>query len=267
MIFTDRNKMLLIAGPCSLECRDLSFKVAEAVAELARKYGDRLTVVFKGSFDKANRTSLSSPRGPGIDEGLEILSEVGREFSLPVITDVHESCQCEKVGQVCHAIQIPAFLSRQTDLLVAAARTGRTVNVKKGQFMAPGDMKYVVEKMRRSGCAETWQTDRGTTFGYGNLVVDMRSFPIMAENGAPTLIDATHSTQLPSAAGGVSGGDRRFVEPLALAAMAAGADGIFIETHPNPEKALSDAATQWPLDRLEQLVLKCLRIHSAVRQK
>ena len=264
MIYSDRKKMLLIVGPCSLECRDLSFKVAEVVAEIARKYADDLTVLFKGSFDKANRTSLNSPRGPGIDEGLEILSDVSRTFKLPVITDVHEPSQCAKVAEVCHALQIPAFLSRQTDLLVAAAKTGRAVNVKKGQFMSPCDMKYVVAKMRESGCAETWQTERGTTFGYGNLVVDMRSFPIMAENGAPVLMDATHSTQLPSAAGGVSGGERRFVKTLALAAMAAGADGIFVETHPCPENALSDSATQLPVGELEELVVGCLSIRRLV---
>lgn len=264
MIFNEK-KLLLIAGPCSLENESLSFEVAEVVADIARKYADSLTVVFKGSFDKANRTSISSPRGPGLEEGLRILSDVRKQFGLPVITDVHETSQCAKVGEVCDAIQIPAFLSRQTDLLVAAAKTGRAVNVKKGQFMSPYDMKYVAAKMREAGCAETWLTDRGASFGYGNLVVDMRSFPIMAENGLPTIIDATHSTQLPSAANGVSGGDRRFVKPLAKAAIAAGADGMFIETHPRPEKALSDAATQLPLSELEELVKVCLAIKAAVR--
>ncbi len=264
MLFTDTKKLLLIAGPCSLECEALSFEVAEVVADLAKRYSNEITVLFKGSFDKANRTSINSPRGPGIDEGLRILAKVKERFGLPVITDIHETSQCAKVGEVCDALQIPAFLSRQTDLLVAAAKTGKTVNVKKGQFMSPYDMKYVVSKMREAGCIETWQTDRGTTFGYGNLVVDMRSFPIMAENSVPTLIDATHSTQLPSAGAGVSGGDRRFVKPLAKAAIAAGANGMFVETHPNPEKALSDAATQLPLSELEDLVKTCVAI-KAVR--
>lgn len=263
MIFRN-GKLLLIAGPCSLECRELSFRVAERVAEVAEKFADSLTVLFKGSFDKANRTSLSSPRGPGIDEGLKILADVRKTFGLPVITDVHESAQCAKIGEVCDALQIPAFLCRQTDLLVAAAKTGKCVNVKKGQFLSPYDMKYAVAKLRDAGASEVWQTERGTTFGYGNLVVDMRSFSIMAQNGTPTIMDATHSTQLPGAGNGVSGGERKYVEILARAAVAAGADGLFIETHPEPEKALSDAATQLPLDRLEHLVESCLAIRAAL---
>ncbi len=259
------NKLLLIAGPCSLECRDLAMTVAEYVAELGRKYADCVDVVFKGSFDKANRTSISSPRGTGMEEGLKIFEEVKKTFSVPVLTDVHESCQCSQVGEVCDVLQIPAFLCRQTDLLVASAKTGKVVNVKKGQFVSPKDMKFVVQKLRDSNAVEIWQTERGTTFGYGNLVADMRSFSIMAENGTPTIFDATHSVQLPSAAAGVSGGERQYVEPLALAAIAAGADGLFIETHPNPEKAMSDAATQLPLERLELLLKKALAIKSAVR--
>lgn len=263
MLF-DKNKMLLIAGPCSLECFDLSMTVAGKVLDIANKYADRLTVVFKGSFDKANRTSLKSPRGPGIEDGLEILARIKRETGLPVLTDVHLPHQCAKVAEICDVLQIPAFLCRQTDLLVAAAKTGKCVNVKKGQFVSPYDMKYAVTKLRETSNSEIWQTERGTTFGYGNLVVDMRAFQIMKENRTPVIMDATHSTQLPSAAGGVSGGDRRFVPALACAAIAAGADGLFIETHPNPEKALSDAATQLPLDQLEGLVEKCLRVREAI---
>ncbi len=262
MIFQN-GKLLLIAGPCSLECKELSFCVAEEVKRIAEKYADTLSVVFKGSFDKANRTSITSPRGPGIDEGLKILADVKREFSLPVITDVHESSQCAKIGEVCDALQIPAFLCRQTDLLVAAAKTGKSVNVKKGQFLSPYDMKYAVAKLREANATEILQTERGSTFGYGNLVVDMRSFSIMAENGTPVIIDATHSTQLPGAANGASGGERKYVELLAKSAVAAGADGLFIETHPDPEKALSDAATQLPLEKLESLVVKCLAIRNA----
>ncbi len=264
MIFQD-GKLLLIAGPCSLECKDLSFQVAEEVKRIATKYSDSLSVVFKGSFDKANRTSIKSPRGPGIDDGLQILADVKREFSMPVITDVHESSQCAKIGEVCDALQIPAFLCRQTDLLVAAANTGKSVNVKKGQFLSPYDMKYAVAKLREANASEILQTERGSTFGYGNLVVDMRSFSIMAENGTPVIMDATHSTQLPGAGNGSSGGERKYVELLAKSAIAAGADGLFIETHPEPEKALSDAATQLPLSQLESLIEKCLAIREVLK--
>ena len=185
--------MLLIAGPCMLESRELSLEVAEKVHAIAKRHSGSLTVVFKGSFDKANRTSPDSPRGLGIKEGLKILAEVKKTFGLPVLTDVHETSQCAEIGEVCDVIQIPAFLSRQTDLLVAAAKTGRCVNVKKGQFLSPHDMKFAVAKLRGAGASEIWQTERGTTFGYGNLVVDMRSFPIMAENNEPVIMDATPS--------------------------------------------------------------------------
>ncbi|MDY6068936.1 MAG: 3-deoxy-8-phosphooctulonate synthase [Opitutales bacterium] len=265
MVFdANSNKMLLIAGPCSLESKDLSFKVAETVAEIADKYKSELTVLFKGSFDKANRTSIKGNRGTGMRIGLEILADVKKEFSLPVITDVHESCQCEQVGEVCDALQIPAFLCRQTDLLVAAAKTGRAVNVKKGQFLSPYEMKYVVSKLRDANASEIWQTERGSSFGYQNLVVDMRSFTIMAENNTPVVFDATHSVQLPGAGNGQSSGDRRFVPCLAKAAVAAGANGLFIETHPNPEKAISDSATQLELSKLEALIASCLAIKHAL---
>ncbi len=265
MIYTNpSDKMLLIAGPCSLESRELAFECAEVVGGLAKKYADSLTVVFKGSFDKANRTSLSSPRGTGIEMGLKILGEVREKFSLPVLTDVHEAWQCSEAARVCDALQIPAFLCRQTDLLVAAAATGKCVNVKKGQFLAPQDMVYVVEKLRAAGAKEIWQTDRGTSFGYNNLVVDMRAFPIMRGNACPVLMDATHATQLPSAASGVSGGERKFVKTLSRAAIAAGADGLFIETHPRPEKAISDSATQLPLGELEALVCECIKIRRLI---
>ena len=265
MVFdANSNKMLLIAGPCSLESKDISFKVAETVAEIADKYKSELTVLFKGSFDKANRTSIKGNRGTGMRIGLEILADVKKEFSLTVITDVHESCQCEQVGEVCDALQIPAFLCRQTDLLVAAAKTGRAVNVKKGQFLSPYEMKYVVSKLRDANASEIWQTERGSSFGYQNLVVDMRSFTIMAENNTPVVFDATHSVQLPGAGNGQSSGDRRFVPCLAKAAVAAGANGLFIETHPNPEKAISDSATQLELSKLEALIASCLAIKHAL---
>lgn len=262
MIF-EEGKFLLIAGPCSLESMDLSFRIAEKIAKIAEDKADKLSVVFKGSFDKANRTSVNSPRGTGIDEGLKILSSVKKEFGLKIITDVHESSQCKSVGEVCDALQIPAFLCRQTDLLVAAAKTGKTVNVKKGQFLSPYEMKYVVNKLRETNASEIWQTDRGTTFGYQNLVVDMRSFAIMKKNKTPVILDATHSVQLPGAGAGVSSGERKYVKLLAKSAVAAGADGLFIETHPEPEKAISDAATQLPLSELEGLIDVCLRIKEA----
>lgn len=259
----DKAKLLVIAGPCSLESRDLSFKVAEVIAKLAQKKSGEINFLFKGSFDKANRTSVKSPRGTGLEEGLKILDAVKGEFGLKVITDVHESAQCPAVGEVCDALQIPAFLCRQTDLLVAAAKTGRAVNVKKGQFLSPYEMKYVVAKLREVNAAEIWQTERGSTFGYQNLVVDMRSFAIMRENSAPVIFDATHSVQLPGAGAGVSSGERKYVPLLARSAMAAGADGLFIETHPKPEKAISDAATQLPLAELESLLDSCLKIRNA----
>jgi 2-dehydro-3-deoxyphosphooctonate aldolase (KDO 8-P synthase) len=224
-----------------------------------------LKIVFKGSFDKANRTSVSGPRGTGVEAGLALLALVKKEFGLPVLTDVHERAQTAPAAKVCDVLQIPAFLCRQTDLLLAAAATGRAVNVKKGQFLSPQEMAHVVEKLRSGGAAEIWQTERGTTFGYQNLVVDMRSFSIMRANGCPTVFDATHSVQLPGAAGGKSGGQREFAEPLARAALAAGADGLFIETHPDPEHALSDGPNMIPLADLGGFVDGCLAVWRAAR--
>lgn len=268
MIFDDRSgKLLLIAGPCSLESRELALEIAGRIAELAEARKGELTAVFKGSFDKANRTSISSPRGPGMEAGCEIFAEVKKRFGLACITDVHETWQCAIAAQVCDALQIPAFLCRQTDLLAAAAKTGRAVNVKKGQFLSPADMRYAVGKLRESGAEEIWQTERGSTFGYGNLVVDMRSFAIMAANGAPVIFDATHSVQLPGAATGASGGERQYERPLAMAAIAAGADGLFIETHPDPENAISDSATQLPLDDLEGLVDEALDFFKTAQKR
>lgn len=262
----DSKKFLLIAGPCSLETEEVCRKVAEKLSELREKY-PQLNIVFKGSFDKANRTSLTGARGPGMEAGLELLAMVKREYKFPVLTDVHLPEQCEKVQQVCDVLQIPAFLCRQTDLLVAASKTGRCVNVKKGQFLSPQEMRYVYDKLALSGAHEIWLTDRGTAFGYQNLVVDMRSFAIMGKNGAPTIMDATHSVQLPGAMMGASGGQREFVPALSRAAVASGADGLFIETHPEPAKAISDAATQLPLAALEDLVSDCLKIWEIVRTK
>ena len=258
------DKLLLLAGPCSLESLDTCRPVADALAALQTKHPE-LNILFKGSFDKANRTSIHSNRGTGLEAGLEIFQTIQSEYGFKTITDIHLPEQCATVGSVVDALQIPAFLCRQTDLLVAAAATDCAINVKKGQFLSPYEMEFVTHKLEEGGAAEIWQTDRGTTFGYQNLVVDMRSFGIMAGNGHPTIIDATHSVQLPGAAGGISGGQREYVAPLARAALAAGANGVFLETHPDPSQAISDAASQIPLSELPALVESLLRVWHAVR--
>ena len=260
----DPEKLLLIAGPCSLEGLDTCRPVAEALAALQEKHSE-LNVLFKGSFDKANRTSIGSNRGTGLDAGMEIFQTIRAEYGFRAITDVHTPEQCATVGAIVDALQIPAFLCRQTDLLLAAAKTECAINVKKGQFLSPYEMEFVTNKLEEAGAKEIWQTERGTTFGYQNLVVDMRSFSIMAGNGHPSIIDATHCVQLPGAAGGISGGQREFVPAMARAALAAGANGVFLETHPNPEKAISDAASQVPLGELPELVESLLRVWSAMR--
>jgi len=264
MLF-DPKKLLIIAGPCSLENERTCRAVAEGLVKIGTKHPE-LTIIFKGSFDKANRTSAGGARGTGLKEGLALLAMVKRDYGFPVLTDVHERVQMKPVAKVCDVIQIPAFLSRQTDLLLAAAATGRVVNVKKGQFLSPQEMIYVTGKLREGKAKEIWQTERGTTFGYNNLVVDMRSFPIMARNGYPTILDATHSVQLPGAGGGKSDGQREFVPPLAKAALAAGADGLFLETHPNPAKAISDGPNMIPLAELPALLASCLAVWKAVRE-
>jgi 2-dehydro-3-deoxyphosphooctonate aldolase (KDO 8-P synthase) len=263
MLF-DPEKLLLIAGPCSLENEGVCRAVAEQLAVL-RSARPELNIVFKGSFDKANRTSLAGERGTGIDTGLALLAMVKRDYQFPVLTDVHESTQVGAVAEVCDVVQIPAFLCRQTDLLLAAAATGRVVNVKKGQFLSPHEMVHVTGKLREGRAREIWQTERGTTFGYQNLVVDMRSFAIMQQNGFPTVFDATHAVQLPGAGGGKSSGQREFVPPLARAALAAGADGLFIETHPDPANAISDGPNMIPLDALPDMLASCLAVWTAVR--
>jgi 2-dehydro-3-deoxyphosphooctonate aldolase (KDO 8-P synthase) len=263
MIF-DPRKLLLLAGPCSLENEAVCRAVATTLVGL-REAHPELNIVFKGSFDKANRTSVSGARGTGLEAGLDLLAMVRGDYGFPVVTDVHDTAQVEAVAAVCDVIQIPAFLCRQTDLLLAAARTGRTVNVKKGQFLSPGDMVHVVAKLREGAAREIWQTERGTTFGYQNLVVDMRGVPIMKSHGHPVILDATHSVQLPGAGGGKSSGQREFVPPLARAALAAGADGLFIETHPEPGQAISDGPNMVPLSELSELLVSCLKVWSAVR--
>ncbi|MBM3855843.1 MAG: 3-deoxy-8-phosphooctulonate synthase [Verrucomicrobia bacterium] len=263
MIF-DPQRLLLIAGPCSLENEGVCRAVAGALAEV-RRARPELNLVFKGSFDKANRTAWGGARGPGLAAGLELLALVRRDYGFPVLTDVHESAQIAAVAPVCDVVQIPAFLCRQTDLLLAAAASGRVVNVKKGQFLSPPEMAQVVGKLREGGACEIWQTERGTTFGYQNLVVDMRAFAIMERNGCPTIFDATHAVQLPGAGGSRSGGQREFVAPLARAALAAGAGGLFVETHPEPDRAISDGPNMVPLGELPALVDRCLAVWRAVR--
>lgn len=222
-------------------------------------------IIFKGSFDKANRTSITSDRGTGMTAGLELLSMVKRDYDLPLLTDVHESAQVESVAAVVDVVQIPAFLCRQTDLLLACAAADRVVNVKKGPFLSPADMGHVVDKLQSGGAREIWQTERGATFGYNNLVVDMRGIPIMRRHGCPVILDATHSVQLPGGGEGRSGGQREFVPNLARAALAAGADGLFIETHPDPAQAVSDGPNQIPLEELAPLVRSCVRVWQSIR--
>ncbi|MCA9219014.1 MAG: 3-deoxy-8-phosphooctulonate synthase [Planctomycetales bacterium] len=254
--------LLLIAGPCVLESESLALHIALRLSEIARTRAVQL--VFKGSFDKANRTSNQSFRGLGIDEGLRVLARVKEATGLPVTTDIHESHQAASVAEVCDLLQIPAFLARQTDLLVAAAETGRAVNVKKGQFMAPWDMRHVVEKLAAAGARNIMVCERGTFFGYGRLVNDMRALPQMRELGVPVVFDATHSVQEPSGLGAATGGNRAMVEPLARAAVAIGVDGLFFETHPEPECSPSDGPNMVPLDQFAALLDRLLRIRETI---
>jgi 2-dehydro-3-deoxyphosphooctonate aldolase (KDO 8-P synthase) len=253
-----RSGPFILAGPCAIETREIALETAGVLAGLAAKLD--IPLVYKSSFDKANRTSLTSFRGPGMEEGLEILAEVKRTTGLPVVTDIHHPEQAAPVAEVADVLQIPAFLCRQTDLLVAAAGTGRVVNVKKGQFLAPWDMKNVVDKLRAAGNDRVWLTERGSTYGYNNLVVDMRSIPQMQSFGVPVIMDATHSVQLPGGLGGASGGQREYVPVLASAAVAAGADGVFMEVHPDPDKALCDGPNSLPLAEVETLLKRLLAL-------
>jgi 2-dehydro-3-deoxyphosphooctonate aldolase (KDO 8-P synthase) len=254
--------LLWILGPCVIESHDLTLRIADTLRELADRL--RLPLVFKASFDKANRTSGKSFRGPGLHEGLKTLDAVKRRTGLPLTTDVHETQQVPAVAEVCDLIQVPAFLARQTDLVQAAGRTGRAVNVKKGQFMAPWDMRHVVTKMAEVGNRRLLLTERGASFGYNTLVSDMRSIPLMQDLGCPVIFDATHSVQMPGGQGDRSGGDRRMVPYLARAAVACGCDGLFLETHPRPDEALSDGPNMVPLDQLPDLIRCCLRLREAL---
>ena len=252
------ESMGLILGPCVIESRDHSLMMAESIYKITNRLGFK--VVFKSSFDKANRSSISSFRGLGFDEGLSILSEVKKETGSPIITDIHEPSQAKMVAEVVDVIQIPAFLCRQTDLLVSAAKTGKTVNVKKGQFLAPWDMKNVVAKLKEYQCEKIMLTDRGTQFGYNNLIADMRSIPLMQDFGYPVIFDATHSAQLPGGNDSLSGGMRSMIPTLAKSAVAAGCNGLFMEVHDNVKTAKSDSSTQWPLDKLESLLIQVKKI-------
>ncbi|MGW8193223.1 MAG: 3-deoxy-8-phosphooctulonate synthase [Desulforhopalus sp.] len=256
------HPLLLIGGPCALESEELARTVAGTMAEICDRLG--ITYVFKASFDKANRTALSSYRGPGLDEGLATLARIRRDMNVPVISDIHDVTQVEAAAEVLDILQIPAFLCRQTDLLTAAAATGKTVNVKKGQFVSPWDMENAVNKIRGVGGARIMLVERGASFGYNNLVVDMRSLPVMRSFGCPVIFDATHSVQLPGGAGGSSGGQREFIAPLARAAVAAGIDGVFMEIHPEPAMALCDGPNSIPLAEVESLLVQLLRVRAAV---
>ena len=251
-----QQNTIFIAGPCVIESAELLDTVAAELKRINQKLGT--DIIFKSSFDKANRTSIRSFRGPGLEKGLQMLSDIREKYGLRVLTDIHESWQAEAAGQVCDVLQIPAFLCRQTDLLVAAARTGRTVNIKKAQFLSGQDMKYPVEKALDAGATDVWLTERGNTFGYNNLVVDFRNIPDMLQFTPTVIMDCTHSVQRPGGAGGKTGGDRRFVPAMAKAAKAFGATGYFFEVHPDPDRGLSDAANMLELNKLEALVSELL---------
>ena len=257
----NKNPLLFIMGPCVIESRDHTLFLAEKLKKLSEELA--LSFIFKASFDKANRSSIDSYRGPGLEEGLKILSAVKDSFNLLILTDVHETNQVQPAAEVVDIIQIPAFLCRQTDLLVAAGKTGKVINVKKGQFVAPGDMQYIVKKIESTDNRRILLTDRGTNFGYGELITDVRSVPMMQANGYPVIFDATHSAQMPG--GKTTGGSRKYIPHTARAMVAAGADGIFMEVHENVDQAKSDRDTQYPLDWLRALILQLNTLHSVVK--
>ncbi|AMN53487.1 MULTISPECIES: 3-deoxy-8-phosphooctulonate synthase [Stappiaceae] len=261
--FSNDAPFSLIAGPCQLESREHALECAAAIKEITDRLG--IGVIYKTSYDKANRTSLAGKRGVGMEEAMPIFAEVKEKFGMPVLTDVHSPEQCAPVAEVVDVLQIPAFLCRQTDLLVAAAKTGRVVNIKKGQFLAPWDMKNVLGKVTGSGNANVMLTERGASFGYNTLVTDMRSLPIMAQTGAPVIFDATHSVQQPGGQGASTGGDRTMVPVLARAAVAVGVAGLFIETHPDPDNAPSDGPNMVPLDQLEALLAQLKALDNVVK--
>jgi 2-dehydro-3-deoxyphosphooctonate aldolase (KDO 8-P synthase) len=258
------GRLAFILGPCVVENQEHAFKMATEISLICKRVG--VDFVYKSSFDKANRSSAESFRGKGMEFGLEILTEVKKSLNVPIITDVHETWQVEKVAEVADMIQIPAFLCRQTDLLVASAKTGKAVNVKKGQFLSPWDAKNIVEKLREAGSDKILLTERGASFGYNNLVVDLRSFPVMRSFGVPVVFDVTHSLQLPGGLGKATGGQAEYIEHFARAGVACGVDAVFMEVHDNPAVAPSDGPNQLPLERLEGLLTKLKAIHSLVNE-
>jgi 2-dehydro-3-deoxyphosphooctonate aldolase (KDO 8-P synthase) len=262
LILGAARPLVLVAGPCVIEDESTTVAIARELVDITQRL--QVPFIFKASYDKANRTSTGSYRGPGLEKGLDLLDFIRNRFQVPVLSDVHQLTEIEPASKVLDILQIPAFLCRQTDLLTAAARTGLTVNIKKGQFLSPGDMRYAVEKVAAAGNEKILLTERGTTFGYNNLVVDFRAISIMGLLGYPVLFDATHSVQLPGGGGVVSGGNREFVPVLAKAAVAAGANGLFLEVHFEPDKALCDGPNSWPLGQLEPLLRSLLAIHRAV---
>lgn len=255
----------LIAGPCVLESQELAEVVAQELVKIQEEHPE-IRVIFKSSFDKANRSSIKSFRGIGFEEAKKIFTHIREHYHLPILTDFHEPCQAEKVAEFCDVLQIPAFLCRQTNMLRAAAETGKSVSVKKGQFLSPWDMKHVVEKLKIFGAKEIFQIERGTSFGYGSLVVDMRSFQVMRENHTPVIYDLTHSLQLPGMGNECTAGAREFADTMARAAIGAGIDGLFIETHPEPAKALCDASTQLPLATLRDRIRRYLQLQKTVNE-
>ncbi|MDA0987130.1 MAG: 3-deoxy-8-phosphooctulonate synthase [Bacteroidetes bacterium] len=259
------KQIVLIAGPCVVESRELILKTAEKIKNICSKYN--LPVIFKSSYKKANRTSLKGFETIGIDESLKILSEVKKELSLPILTDVHSESEIKSASEIADILQIPAFLCRQTELLIAAGETGKCVNIKKGQFLSPKDIKYAIEKVESTGNKKILCTERGSSFGYNNLVVDMRGIEIMKSTGYPVIIDVTHSVQLPGGLNGESGGEREFIFTIARAAVAVGVAGIFVETHPNPKKAMSDAASQLPLNELPKLIEQISKIDALIKSE
>ncbi len=260
--FIGKNKLTIMAGPCAIESKDILFKTAEYLKKLTAELN--INFVFKSSYDKANRSSLNSYRGLGIEKGLELLADVKKEFDVPIVTDIHNPCEADKAAGVADIIQIPAFLCRQTDLLVAAAKTNKVINIKKGQFLAPQQMKSIAKKVLESGNDKIIITDRGVTFGYNNLVSDMRAIPIIREMDYPVIFDATHSVQLPGGCGESSSGERKFVPVLAKSAVAAGADGLFFEVHPNPDSALCDGANMIDFNMAKDIFNICNEIFNLV---
>lgn len=263
--FGNNNPPLIIAGPCVIENEEITFYTAEKLKEICGKIG--LPFIFKSSYDKANRTSMSSYRGHGIDKGLRILSDVKSKFNIPVLSDVHSTDEIKPASEVLDVLQIPAFLCRQTDIIIEASKTGKPVNIKKGQFLAPWDVKNIIDKFTSTGNHNIFITERGTSFGYNNLVVDFRAFPIMRSFGYPVIFDVTHSLQLPGGQGSSSGGQREFAEPLARAAVAVGVDGLFMEVHPEPDKALCDGPNMIKLDALERMLTAISAIHKLIKQE